>query len=190
MEKLSIPNEYLGNYRKEVLSVDDASMLCALLQSKMSHDPSTQVGACLVDERGVILSTGYNRPTLSWNINSFPWERNVSEIGEENTKYPYICHAELNCLCGINVSRDVLSRSTLYVTLFPCKECAKVIIQSGIKRIVYLDDFYAHLLETRCSKLLLEKSGIECISFRDITSIEDCSIEFGEKAVVNTRKRE
>lgn len=140
--------------RQDYISWDEYFMGVALLAAKRSKDPSTQVGACIVDENHVILSTGYNGFPIGCSDDEFPWDR----TGEE-TKYPYVVHAELNAI--LNSTGKSLRGSTLYVVLFPCNECAKAIIQSGIKEVVYLDDKYAESDATQASKRLLATAGIK-----------------------------
>lgn len=189
MENFDIPKEYLGNYRKDTLSVIEAGMLCAVAQASKSKDPSTQVGACLIDESGNIVSSGCNSAPSGWPNSTFPWERDVKKLGEENTKYKYVVHAEANCLNNIKLSKSDLSNMTLVVTLFPCCECAKKIIQAGIKQIVYLDDFYSDSKDTVCSKFMLSKCGVKCVAFRDISDILSCNINLDEKEKMDVKKR-
>lgn len=114
---------------------DDYFMSNAIIASLRSKDPNTKVGACLVDKDKHIIGTGYNWFIKNTDDNLFPLNREGDWL---NTKYPYIVHAEANCLLNTVVSS--LKDSTLYCTLFPCNECAKLIIQSGIKRVVYLNN--------------------------------------------------
>ena len=126
----------------------------ALLAAKRSKDPNTQVGACIVDENNVILSTGYNGFPVGCSDDEFPWAREG-----EQTKYPYVVHAELNAI--LNASGKSLRGAKIYVALFPCNECAKAIIQSGIKEVVYLSDKYADTPGTQASKWMLRSAGVE-----------------------------
>ena len=107
-----------------------------MLAAGRSKDPNTQVGACIVSPENIIISTGYNGMPKGCSDDTFPWER----TGEE-TKYPFVVHAELNAILNAN-GRD-LRGSRLYVALFPCNECAKAIIQSGVREVLYLSDKYA-----------------------------------------------
>lgn len=125
----------------------------ALLAAKRSKDPSTQVGACIVDESNVILSTGYNGFPKGCSDDEFPWNRD----GEDN-KYPFVVHAELNAI--LNANGKSLKGSRLYVALFPCNECAKAIIQSGVKEVIYLSDKYSNEKTTKASKRMLESAGV------------------------------
>lgn len=125
----------------------------ALLAANRSKDPSTQVGACIVSQDNIILSTGYNGMPKDCSDDEYPWTRD----GEE-TKYPYVVHAELNAI--LNSGGRNLEGSKIYVALFPCNECAKAIIQSGIKEVIYLSDKYADTPATQASKRMLTSSGV------------------------------
>lgn len=140
--------------RTDYISWDEYFMGVALLAAKRSKDPSTQVGACIVDDNNVILSTGYNGFPVGCSDDEFSWSR----IGE-NTKYAYVVHAELNAI--LNSGGKSLRGARLYVVLFPCNECAKAIIQSGIKEVIYLDDKYSHEKATLASKRMLATAGVK-----------------------------
>ena len=131
-----IKRKYLGKCKEDVSSNPEFYMNVAEAISKKSMDPSTGVGACIV-KKGKIISYGYNRPPKKWNIKNFPWG-NSKDIPYECTKYPYICHAECTAICNAKKSKRV-KNSTMYVTLFPCNECAKMMALYGIKRVVYKD---------------------------------------------------
>ena len=124
--------------RQDYLSWDEYFMGIALLSAQRSKDNSTQVGACIVNKENKILSVGYNGMPTGCNDDDMPWEREGDFL---NTKYPYVCHAELNAI--LNYNGGSLKGARVYVTLFPCNECTKAIIQSGIKEIIYLSDKYA-----------------------------------------------
>ena len=145
--------------RTDYITWDEFFMGVARLAAKRSKDPNTQVGACIVDENNVILSTGYNGFPIGCSDDVFPWERD----GEE-TKYPYVVHAELNAI--LNASGKSLRGAKIYVDLFPCNECAKAIIQSGIKEVVYLSDKYADTPGTQASKMMLRAAGVEMFQLR------------------------
>lgn len=125
----------------------------ALLAAQRSKDPSTQVGACIVSADNIIISTGYNGLPNGCSDDEFPWVREG-----EDTKYPFVVHAELNAILNSN-GRD-LRGSRIYVDLFPCNECAKAIIQSGIREVVYLSDKYADTPATKASKRMLQAAGV------------------------------
>ncbi len=139
--------------RKDYISWDEYFMGVAILASNRSKDPNTQVGACIVDENNIIISTGYNGFPFGCSDDSYPWERQG-----DDTKYKYVVHAELNAI--LNASGKSLKSARLYVDLFPCNECAKAIIQSGIKEVIYLYDKYADSEETKASKKMLASSGV------------------------------
>ena len=142
--------------RADYISWDEYFMGVAMLAARRSKDPSTQVGACIVSEDNIIISTGYNGMPKGCSDDEFPWER----TGAENeTKYPYVVHAELNAILNAN-GRD-LRGSRIYVALFPCNECAKAIIQSGIREIVYLSDKYKDTMGNFASKKMLNAAGVK-----------------------------
>lgn len=126
----------------------------ALLAAQRSKDPSTQVGACIVSQDNIIISTGYNGLPNGCSDDEFPWAREG-----EQTKYPFVVHAELNAILNSN-GRD-LRGSRIFVDLFPCNECAKAIIQSGIREVIYLSDKYADTPATRASKRMLQAAGVK-----------------------------
>lgn len=128
----------------------------AILSSERSKDPSTQVGACIVSTDNKILSIGYNgAPNGFDDDKNMPWDREGHPL---NTKYLYVCHSELNAI--LNTKND-LKNSRVYVTLFPCNECAKAIIQCGIKEVIYLDDKYANTDGTIASKKMFDTCGVK-----------------------------
>ena len=143
--------------REKYISWDEYFMGIAILSAQRSKDSSTQVGACIVNEEKKIVAVGYNGMPTGCNDDDMPWERTGST--SLDTKYPFVCHAELNAILNRNTAS--LKNATLYVTLFPCNECAKAIIQSGIKRVVYAENKYADTEGVKASKLMFEKCGVE-----------------------------
>ena len=143
--------------REHVLSWDEYFMGLAHLSALRSKDPSTQVGACIVDENKKVVSIGYNGLPIGCSDDEFPWGR---EGGMLESKYAFVVHAELNAI--LNSPRP-LHGCTLYVSLFPCNECAKAIIQSGIRKIVYECDKYAKEDNVIASKKMLQAAGVEFI---------------------------
>ncbi|MBQ3093640.1 MAG: dCMP deaminase family protein [Clostridia bacterium] len=141
--------------RKDYISWDEYFMGIALLSAKRSKDNSTQVGACIVSPDHKILSLGYNGMPIGCDDDEMPWGREGSPY---DTKYFYVCHAELNAI--LNADLGTLRGATVYVTLFPCNECTKAIIQTGIKEIVYLDDKYHDTDSTRASRRMLDMTGV------------------------------
>lgn len=147
--------------RTDYISWDEYFMGVALLASMRSKDPSTQVGACIVDGEKRILSTGYNGFPQGCSDDEFPWNRDESK-GE--TKYQFVVHAELNAI--LNARGKNLSGSVVYVALFPCNECAKAIIQSGIKEVVYLSDKYHDTPSTTASRRMLSAAGVKLTNLK------------------------
>ncbi len=128
----------------------------ALLSAKRSKDPSTQVGACIVNDKNKIVGAGYNGLPIGCDDDDFPWQKQGDFL---DTKYPYICHAELNAILN-NIGMD-LRGCKIYTALFPCNECAKAIIQSGIAEVIYLSDKYENNDTFKASRYMLEKAGIK-----------------------------
>lgn len=142
--------------RKDYVSWDEYFMGSALLAGKRSKDPGTQVGACIVSPNNTIVSVGYNGLPVGCSDDEFPWNRE-GEYSE--TKYPYVVHAELNAI--LNAKGKDLTGCIIYVALFPCNECAKAIIQSGIHEVVYLSDKYAETDSVKASKKMLNSTGVK-----------------------------
>lgn len=140
--------------RKDYISWNEYFMGVAILSAQRSKDPNSQVGCCFVSQDNRIISMGYNGFPNGISDDEFPWDRDGDEL---DTKYLYVCHSELNAI--LNTNSD-LKNSTLYVTMFPCNECTKAIIQKGVKRIVYLEDKYPDSPSTISSKRMLNKVGI------------------------------
>ena len=155
--------------RTDYISWDEYFMGVAMLAAKRSKDPSTQVGACIVSPENIIISTGYNGMPKGCSDDEFPWNREG-----EDTKYPYVVHAELNAILNSN-GRD-LRGSRIYVALFPCNECAKAIIQSGIKEVIYLSDKYTGTMGNLASKRMLSAAGVNFIRME--TSIDQLTLSF------------
>lgn len=143
--------------KKDYLSWDEYFMGIALLAAKRSKDPNTQVGSCITTKENVIVSAGYNGFPRGCSDDEFPWEREAKK--PEDTKYPYVVHSELNAI--LNCKTQDLTGCKIYVTLFPCNECAKAIIQSGIKEIYYLSDKYHDTPMQRVSRRLLDAAGVK-----------------------------
>ncbi len=141
--------------RNKVLSWDDYFMGIAHLSAMRSKDPSTQVGACIVNPQKRVVGIGYNGFPTGIDDDQFPWH--ASENYQES-KYAYVVHAELNAI--LNATQK-LDGCAIYVSLFPCNECAKAIIQSGIKELVYEDDKYAHTDAVQASKRMLQAAGVK-----------------------------
>jgi len=141
--------------REDYLSWDEYFMGIAMLSARRSKDPNTAVGACIVDKDNRILSLGYNGMPFGCSDDEYPWERTGSTL---DTKYVYVCHAELNAI--LNYNGGSLKGARVYVTLFPCNECTKAIIQKGISEVVYFDDKYANTDTTLAAKRMLKSAGV------------------------------
>ena len=165
----SIGKEYQGGKRKDTLNKDELLMFQAILSSLYSKDPSSQVGACFVDQNGKIITTGYNHNPKYWNEDEFPWNSDVKNNGEENTKYPYVIHAEMDALINYKGNNEDFIGSTLYVTLFHCYTCAKHLADVGVKKVIYLFEREEDLNKIEV-KRIFEACGIEYHSFSDITN--------------------
>ena len=155
--------------RADYINWDEYFMGVAMLAARRSKDPNTQVGACIVSGDNIIISTGYNGMPKGCSDDEFPWERE----GEE-TKYPYVVHAELNAI--LNASGRDLRGSRLYVALFPCNECAKAIIQSGVQEVVYLSDKYDGTPMNCASKRMLDAAGVRRTQLK--TRLESIELDF------------
>ncbi|KAG5286391.1 hypothetical protein AALO_G00014310 [Alosa alosa] len=147
--------------REDYLEWPEYFMAVAFLSAQRSKDPSSQVGACIVNPENKIVGIGYNGMPNGCNDDLLPWARAAAD--RLDTKYPYVCHAELNAIMNKN-SADVKG-CTIYVALFPCNECAKLIIQAGIKDVIYLSDKYHSAPEMTASRRLLNLAGIKYKQF-------------------------
>ena len=154
----------MSGKREEYLSWDEYFMSLAILSSGRSKDPNTQVGACIVDDNNRILSVGYNGAPIGFYDDKFSWEKKKKTL---DTKYPYVCHAELNAILNYRGSRQDLIGARIYVDLFPCNECAKAIIQSGIKEIVYKSDKYNGTDGNVVAKKMLDYCGVKYRKYED-----------------------
>ena len=142
--------------RQDYISWDEYFMGIAFLSSMRSKDPNTQVGACIVSAANKILSVGYNGMPIGCSDDEFPWNRTHED--PVFNKYFYTTHSELNAI--LNYRGGSLEGSKMYVTLFPCNECAKAIIQSGIKTIIYADNKYDGTPSVIASKKMLDAAGV------------------------------
>ncbi|MBO5448034.1 MAG: dCMP deaminase family protein [Ruminococcus sp.] len=142
--------------RQNYISWDEYFMGISLLSAQRSKDSNTQVGACIVSEENKILSVGYNGMPTGCADDDMPWDRDGAFL---DTKYPFVCHAELNAI--LNRSSGSLKNARIYVSLFPCNECAKAIIQSGIKEVVYWENKYADTDATKASMKMFGLAGVK-----------------------------
>ena len=147
--------------RENYLSWDEYFMGIALLSGERSKDPNSQVGACIVSPDNKILSIGYNGFPIGCSDDEIPWDREGDFV---DTKYPYVCHSELNAI--LNYTGSTLKQSRIYVTLFPCNECAKAIIQSGIKEVIYMSDKYKDTDSVKVSKKMLDMAGVKYTQYK------------------------
>ncbi len=162
--------------RLDYISWDEYFMGVALLSAKRSKDPGTQVGACIVNQKNKIVGAGYNGLPAGCDDDEFPWDKQGDFL---QTKYPYVCHAELNAILN-NIGMD-LHGCRIYTALFPCNECAKAIIQSGITEVIYLSDKYDGSDASIASKKMLTTIGVH---FRKVmTQIQNLSLSFSVDAV-------
>ena len=142
--------------RNDYISWDEYFMGIAVLSAMRSKDPGTQVGACIVSDENRIMTVGYNGMPRGCSDDDYPWERRGDVL---DTKYAFVCHAELNAI--LNYNGGSMKGSRCYVTLFPCNECAKAIIQKGIAEIIYMSDKYADTDDTVASKRMLDSAGVK-----------------------------
>ncbi len=144
-------------FRKDYINWDTYFMGIAKLSAMRSKDPNTQVGACIVSHDNRILSTGYNGTPNGIHDKDFKWAREGSAL---ETKYFFVCHAEMNAILNFRGYKREFENAKIYVDLFPCNECAKLIIQSGIKEVIYLCDKYADTESVKASKMLFDAAGV------------------------------
>ena len=164
----------MSEKRMDYITWDEYFMGVAKLSALRSKDPNTQVGACIVSEDNKILSMGYNGFPTGCNDDEFPWSKESEETDPYNAKYLYSTHGELNAI--LNYRGPSLEGSKLYVTLFPCNECAKAIVQVGIKKVVYFSDKHKSLDSTKASRKILENAQVEMVHLE--VEKEEISIRF------------
>lgn len=148
--------------KQDYISWDAYFMGIAMLSAQRSKDPNTCVGACLVSPDNKILSLGYNGMPIGCSDDDYPWEREAEN--PLDTKYLYVCHAEMNAL--LNYSGIGLKGAKLYVTLFPCNECTKALIQSSIHEIIYLHDKYPDSPSTIAAKRMMKTTNLICRKYQ------------------------
>ena len=170
----------MSGKREEYLSWDEYFMSLAILSSGRSKDPNTQVGACIVDDNNRILSVGYNGAPTGFSDDKFSWAREGSML---ETKYAFVCHAELNAILNYRGSKKDLVGSRIYVDLFPCNECAKAIIQSGISEVIYLSDKYNGTDGNIAAKMMFDECGV---TYKKLELETQINIDLGnsEKKIV------
>lgn len=151
----------MTNKRENYITWDEYFISVALVSAMRSKDPNTQVGACIVDQDNKIVSIGYNGLPKGCSDEVFPWGKDGNFL---ESKYAYSCHAELNAI--LNSTGKDLKGCSVYTTLFPCNECTKAIIQTGITEIVYLSDKYKHTDIVKASKMMLDHAGVVIRQFK------------------------
>lgn len=147
-----------GLQRKDYISWDQYFMGVAKLSAMRSKDPNTQVGACIASNDNRLLSTGYNGAPRGYEDENFPWSREGNKL---ETKYFYVVHAERNAILNFRGIGKELEDAKMYIDLFPCNECAKEIIQCGIKEVVYIHDKYSNTEEVIAAKILFDTCGVK-----------------------------
>ena len=152
----------LNKQREDYLNWDEYFMGVAVLSSMRSKDPNTQVGAGIVSKNNRILSIGYNGTPNGFEDRFFPWDRKGEYL---ETKYPFVCHAEMNAISNFKGNKKDLEDAKLYVTLFPCNDCAKLVVQNGIKEVIYLSDKYKDTDGIKASKIMFDTCGIKYTEF-------------------------
>ena len=160
--------------RKDYISWDEYFMALAILSAKRSKDPNTQVGCCIVGEDNRILSVGYNGAPMGFSDERFPWAREGSKL---ETKYLFVCHAELNAIVNYRGNHREFEKAKLFVALFPCNECAKIIIQSGIKEVVFLNDKYKDSEGDIASRRMFDECGVKYRKL-DVEKFKDITLSF------------
>lgn len=146
--------------RENFISWNECFMQMALIIAKRSKDPNTQAGSIIVNKDNVIIGAGYNGFPRGISSEDCPWDNKGDFI---NTKYAYVCHAEENAIYNANTkTKDCI----IYCTLFPCNECAKSIIQNGIKEVIYLDDKYHDGDIWIASRKLLDLAGVKYSQYK------------------------
>ena len=151
----------MSEKRQDYISWDEYFMGIAKLSALRSKDPNTQVGACIVSEDNKILSMGYNGMPIGCDDDEFPWNRDSED--PYDSKYYYSTHSELNAI--LNYRGGSLEGAKIYVTLFPCNECAKAIIQCGIKKVIFDDNKYEDTSSVKASERMFKASGVEVIQY-------------------------
>lgn len=155
----------MSKKRQDYLSWDEYFIGIAQLTSMRSKDPNTQVGACIASQDNRVLSVGYNGAPNGFDDNDFPWDREGDPL---DTKYPYVCHSELNAILNFRGNMRELQDARIYVQYFPCVKCSQAIIQAGIKEVIYLHDFDHNSVdvEVEASIRMFESCGVRCRKFR------------------------
>ena len=152
--------------RQDYLKWDEYFMGLALLSAQRSKDPSTSVGCCIVSKDNKILSVGYNGMPAGCSDDEFPWEREGEPL---DTKYLYVCHAELNAI--LNYTGSDIKGAKVYTTLFPCNECTKALIQSGVGEVIYYSDKYHNTDSVVAARRMFDAAGIKYHKYEPINKL-------------------
>ncbi len=164
--------------RENYLSWDETFMLMCCLIAQRSKDPNSQIGACVVDQNNIIVGLGYNGFPRNCSDDAFPWGRG-EEKKYSDTKYAYVVHAEANAIYNANKS---VKGCKLYTYLFPCNECAKTIVQTGIKEVIYAEDFYHDKDETVASRKILDSAGVICRQYKPKYDLKNIFCEYKKES--------
>lgn len=151
-----------------ILNWDETFMNMSLLISMRSKDPNTRVGSVIVKDNKV-LGMGYNGMPFSIGENNdtiYPWDKESDDI--YSNKHGYVVHSEVNAILNSTCS---VKGATIYVSLFPCNECAKIIVQSGIKKVVYLDEWDKTKPTVKASRRILENAGVELVKLENFNKL-------------------
>ena len=186
--KFIVPSMFTGLERKNIPPADVIFMINAMAMSRFSRDPSTQVGAVIVDKDGNFVSAGFNSAPPGWKDSEFVWGKGYADIAKKYEKYNSVLHAEENAISNYKGSNTIFEGATIYVTLFPCPICAKMITKYKFKRVVYLSDKYSHTSENFEAKRIFEYCGIsyERLDQHDIENViffldDDGSVKYKSK---------
>ena len=147
----------MAGERTDVISWDEFFMRVAIAASQRSKDPNTQVGACIADTNHRILSVGYNGTPQALSDEDFPWGDSDDPLHD---KHSYVIHAEANAILNYRGTLRDMAGATVYVTLFPCHECAKMLCQAGVGEVVHLEDKYDGTVDNQISKHVLDLCGV------------------------------
>ncbi len=158
--------------RDDYLSWDEYFMALAILSSLRSKDPNSQVGACIVNEGNRIVGIGYNGFPAGCSDDELPWGRSGDYL---DTKYAYVCHAEMNAVLNSDFGR--MNNCRMYVNLFPCNECAKMIIQAGIKAVIYLNDKYPEDEKFVAARRMFKLAGVQLVEMKSLPKKIDIDFE-------------
>ncbi len=163
----------MSGMNEDYINWDEYFMGIALLSSTRSKDPHNQVGACIVDQEHRILATGYNGAPRGFHDCDFPWDSLGEETGNLlQIKNTFVIHAEANAIDNFRGYKKELEGATLYVTFFPCKECAKKIVQNGIQKVVYAR-MYSNPMEVEASQIIFAKAHTEIVQYKEGVNQEE-----------------